>query len=188
MAKFTITAIRDTVIDYTAPFWYEPAVIVMKQPEENSLLVYLGPFKPEVWYLVISSIPFTALALTFIIQLQDKIRSGQRSDVVADEPPTTPGNGTVTSEPIYTYENTYSDFHHVHVQGHTGGLGHVMNGDLKNDHGRPPGGRVYNRKIKNRRRGCMARCMATVREWLDCFQISLWFTYGAGMQQSESNG
>ena len=45
LAKFTVTSIRDQVIDYTTPFWHEPAVIVMKKPEGESMFVYFGPFR-----------------------------------------------------------------------------------------------------------------------------------------------
>ena len=44
-AKFTVTEIRDTVIDFTTPFWHEPAVIVMKKPDDENLYTYLGPFR-----------------------------------------------------------------------------------------------------------------------------------------------
>ena len=47
-AKFTITAIRDTVVDFGSPFWYEPTVIVMSKPKEDSLWIYAGPFTAEV--------------------------------------------------------------------------------------------------------------------------------------------
>ena len=44
-AKFTVTSIRDTVIDYTEPFWFEHAVIAMKKPTANNLLLYLAPLR-----------------------------------------------------------------------------------------------------------------------------------------------
>ena len=45
VAKFTVTEIRDTVIDFATPFWHEPAVIVMKKPQDEHLYSYLGPFR-----------------------------------------------------------------------------------------------------------------------------------------------
>ena len=44
-AKFTITSSRDAVIDYSWPFWQEPAVIVMNKPFEEKVFTYLGPFR-----------------------------------------------------------------------------------------------------------------------------------------------
>ncbi|KAI0233282.1 Glutamate receptor ionotropic, delta-2 [Lamellibrachia satsuma] len=65
LGKFTVTDIRDTVVDYTSPFWYEPALIVMKKPVSDALLLYLGPFQPEVWFCVLLSLPL----MTFIIAI-----------------------------------------------------------------------------------------------------------------------
>ena len=48
VGKFTITQIRDSVIDYTDPYWHEAAVIVMRKPSEDHLLIYLGPFHWQV--------------------------------------------------------------------------------------------------------------------------------------------
>ena len=44
-AKFTVTSQRDEVIDYSWPFWQEPAVIVMDKPFEEKVFTYLGPFR-----------------------------------------------------------------------------------------------------------------------------------------------
>ena len=59
MGKFTVTKIRDTVVDYTSPFWYESALIVMKEPTSDGLLLYLGPFRQDVWFLLLLSVPIT---------------------------------------------------------------------------------------------------------------------------------
>ena len=63
LGKFTVTDIRDTVIDYTSPFWHEPALIVMKKPVSDALLLYLGPFQQEVWFCLLLSLPLMTIII-----------------------------------------------------------------------------------------------------------------------------
>ena len=75
MAKFTITRLREAVIDFTVPFWHESCVMVMRKPDEKSSLIYLGPFRSEVWYSIFLAIPFIAVALTGLALLRARIHS-----------------------------------------------------------------------------------------------------------------
>ncbi|KAI0233279.1 Glutamate receptor ionotropic, kainate 2 [Lamellibrachia satsuma] len=70
LGKFTITNIRDTVVDYTAPFWHESAQIVMKKPSNDALFLYLGPFRHDVWLCLLASVPITTAvtAVTFYVE------------------------------------------------------------------------------------------------------------------------
>ena len=76
MAKFTITQIRDSVVDYTVPFWHESAVMVMRMPEENSLLVYLGPIHNELWLSIILAVPFMAFSLASVAVMRAAVYGG----------------------------------------------------------------------------------------------------------------
>jgi hypothetical protein len=78
LGKFTITSIRDEVIDYTNPFWYEPAVIVQKRPSPNAMYTYVGPFRQEVWWSVIASVPFMGVVLAFVRYAEERlVREGK---------------------------------------------------------------------------------------------------------------
>lgn len=49
-AGFSITAARQMVVDFSAPFFRDQSVILMKLPEGNDKLrLYLKPFRWEVW-------------------------------------------------------------------------------------------------------------------------------------------
>ena len=77
VAKFTVTSLRDTVIDYTVPFWHEPAVMVMRKPEENSMVIYLGPFQTNVWYATFLAIPVMGVAIAGVTLLRATIYHGK---------------------------------------------------------------------------------------------------------------
>ncbi|KAK2152669.1 hypothetical protein LSH36_322g05030 [Paralvinella palmiformis] len=77
IAKFTITRLRESVIDFTVPFWHEPCVMVMRKPDEKSSLIYLGPFRDEVWYSIFLAIPVMAAAMTGVALLRTRIYSSQ---------------------------------------------------------------------------------------------------------------
>jgi len=52
MAGFTVTQIRDTVIDFTHPFFEEPTSILVQAPKEQpSVTAFLEPFSYQVKYL-----------------------------------------------------------------------------------------------------------------------------------------
>ena len=49
MASFTITRIRDTVIDFTHPYYEEPTAILVQAPKEQpSPFAFLEPFSYQV--------------------------------------------------------------------------------------------------------------------------------------------
>ncbi|KAK8386628.1 hypothetical protein O3P69_017841 [Scylla paramamosain] len=57
MAGFTITHIRETVIDFTHAFFEEPTTILIPPPrEQNNFLAFLEPFSWQVWFLTLVSI------------------------------------------------------------------------------------------------------------------------------------
>ncbi|KAG7170296.1 Sulfoquinovosidase-like [Homarus americanus] len=57
IASFTITYIRDTVIDFTHAFYEEPTTILIPPPsEQNNFLAFLEPFSWQVWALTLASI------------------------------------------------------------------------------------------------------------------------------------
>jgi len=72
LGKFTITNIRDTVVDYTAPFWHESALIVMKKPSQDALLLYLGPFRQDVWLCLLASVPL-ATVITAMVSYAESV-------------------------------------------------------------------------------------------------------------------
>lgn len=56
MAGFTITQIRETVIDFTHAFYEEPTTILIPPPrEQNNFLAFLEPFSWQVWALTVTS-------------------------------------------------------------------------------------------------------------------------------------
>ncbi|XP_071524871.1 glutamate receptor U1-like [Panulirus ornatus] len=57
IAGFTITYIRDTVIDFTHAFYEEPTTILIPPPsEETNFLAFLKPFSWKVWAVTLASI------------------------------------------------------------------------------------------------------------------------------------
>ena len=63
LGKFTVTDNRDSVIDYTAPYWHESGQILMMKPAARGLLLYSGPFRREVWLFLFLSVPIMTIIL-----------------------------------------------------------------------------------------------------------------------------
>ena len=55
-ASLTLNHIRDTVIDYGQSFYMEPAVMVMRRPQEKKLLMFAWPLGPFVWLCMFLSL------------------------------------------------------------------------------------------------------------------------------------
>ncbi|CAD5116620.1 DgyrCDS5493 [Dimorphilus gyrociliatus] len=61
-ASFSITAARQFVGDFAAPYFRDQSVIIMKLPEGNDKLrLYLKPFRPEVWLSLVSAVLITGV-------------------------------------------------------------------------------------------------------------------------------
>ena len=55
MAGFTVTRIRDTVIDFTHPFYEEPTTILIPAPREKANpLAFLEPFSYQVYINIVT--------------------------------------------------------------------------------------------------------------------------------------
>ncbi|XP_064647069.1 glutamate receptor 3-like [Lineus longissimus] len=63
-AGHTITGARASVVDFADAYYFEPAIIMLKNPGEGSkLLVYLQPLHKYVWLCMMFVIPAMALVL-----------------------------------------------------------------------------------------------------------------------------
>ncbi|CAD5111301.1 DgyrCDS619 [Dimorphilus gyrociliatus] len=71
--KFTIGEARDTVIDFTKPFWQEDSVMVMKLPEPDNSTFFLTPFQWPIWLSIFALLPFTAFFLGLTVKWSRKL-------------------------------------------------------------------------------------------------------------------
>ena len=56
MSQFSVTHSRSKAIDFSVPFYEDPAAILIPPPaEDNRLLACAKPFKWEVWLCLMSS-------------------------------------------------------------------------------------------------------------------------------------
>lgn len=85
VGKFTISEDRDSVIDYTVPFWYEPAVIVQKKPSPQSLFIYTRPFRAELWLAVAMAVLAISVCVTAINEANLHMQNGKRYTRLLEE-------------------------------------------------------------------------------------------------------
>lgn len=51
-AGFSITAPRQSIVDFAEPYFRDQSVMLMKLPDgNNKLKLYMKPFRFEVWYV-----------------------------------------------------------------------------------------------------------------------------------------
>ena len=63
-AAVTITADRETVVDFSFPYWEEPSGILIRRPGEGSkLLTLLKPLQWSVWATVICEVILASVAI-----------------------------------------------------------------------------------------------------------------------------
>ncbi|XP_066970156.1 uncharacterized protein [Macrobrachium rosenbergii] len=67
IAGFTITYVRETVIDFTVAFYEEPTTILIPSPtEENDFLAFLSPFTWQVWFGTLVSVLAVGSLMSFM--------------------------------------------------------------------------------------------------------------------------
>ena len=70
VAAFTISALRQEVIDFTIPYIdLGLTVILKKQIKEKGLLAFMDPFTNDVWFLLLCSTLYVGLLLTICSKL-----------------------------------------------------------------------------------------------------------------------
>nr|XP_027216628.1 glutamate receptor ionotropic, delta-1-like [Penaeus vannamei] len=74
MAGFTITHIRDTVIDFTHAFYEEPTTILIPPPrEQDNFLAFLQPFTWQVWLIILASVVVVGPVMWFMGNFSDQL-------------------------------------------------------------------------------------------------------------------
>ncbi|CAL4059420.1 unnamed protein product, partial [Meganyctiphanes norvegica] len=64
VASFTITYIRNTVIDFTHAYYEEPTTILIPPPQEtDKLFTFLEPFSWQVWVLLVATVVVVGILL-----------------------------------------------------------------------------------------------------------------------------
>jgi len=58
IGNFGIIESRQKVVDYTAAWWVDHHVIVMRKPDPSATQTFLclGPFSALVWYLLVATV------------------------------------------------------------------------------------------------------------------------------------
>ena len=69
MAALTVTAERQQVVDFTVAFHHEPGGLLFRIPAtDDKLMVYLFPFKQEVWIALFAAVLLIAICFTFTMR------------------------------------------------------------------------------------------------------------------------
>lgn len=70
VAAFTISSLRQEVIDFTIPYIDLGLTVIMKKKEsEKGLLAFMDPFTNDVWFLLFLSTMYVGLVLTICSKL-----------------------------------------------------------------------------------------------------------------------
>ena len=83
-AALTITADRETVIDFSFPYWEEPSGILIRRPGEGSkLLTLLTPLRWSVWATVISEVMLASVAIYACTVFANRVIMRRRDTIMA---------------------------------------------------------------------------------------------------------
>ena len=75
----TINEQRDTVVDFTVPFWEEPAAVVMSVPRNQiDPFAMLRPLDLYVWLVIALSVSVTAVAIWVLLRLSQWVLKAKR--------------------------------------------------------------------------------------------------------------
>ena len=62
-AALTINDARETVVDFTAPYWEEPSVVLLRKPSDRKYLYFTKPFQGVVWLLILLTVAVSGTAI-----------------------------------------------------------------------------------------------------------------------------
>lgn len=78
VAKFTVNAARQEVIDFTVPYYSEPVAMYMQKLPSFSWFTLFAPFQQHIWACVVASVCVVTVALYLSERLYQKSDVSQR--------------------------------------------------------------------------------------------------------------